>query len=56
MRKFEKIGKINILDVLTMCKEPLIPTNSHTKALAIYPDSNKLIECTSLYQVGRRRC
>ncbi|KAI1715743.1 plexin cytoplasmic rasGAP domain-containing protein [Ditylenchus destructor] len=41
-------------DVLTSCKEPLSPTNSYTKALAIYPDSNKLIECTSLYQ-GRCR-
>uniref|UniRef100_A0A915ETP6 Sema domain-containing protein n=1 Tax=Ditylenchus dipsaci TaxID=166011 RepID=A0A915ETP6_9BILA len=41
-------------DALGGCKEPLTPTNSYTKALAIYPDSNKLIECTSLYQ-GRCR-
>ncbi|KAF7629263.1 Sema domain-containing protein [Meloidogyne graminicola] len=44
----------NIGNALTICKEPLIPTDSHIKALAIYPDSNKLIECTSLYQ-GRCR-
>jgi hypothetical protein len=37
-----------------MCKEPLVPTDSHTKALAIFPDANKLLECTSLYQ-GRCR-
>nr|CAD2178737.1 unnamed protein product [Meloidogyne enterolobii] len=41
-------------DALNICKEPLVPTDSHIKALAIYPDSNKLIECTSLYQ-GRCR-
>uniref|UniRef100_A0A1I8BP85 Sema domain-containing protein n=1 Tax=Meloidogyne hapla TaxID=6305 RepID=A0A1I8BP85_MELHA len=41
-------------DALNICKEPLVPTDSHIKALAIYPDSNKLIECISLYQ-GRCR-
>jgi hypothetical protein len=43
-----------IADALSMCKEPLVPTDSHTKALAIFPDGNKLLECTSLYQ-GRCR-
>lgn len=41
-------------DALSICKEPLVPTDAHTKALAIFPDANKLIECTSLYQ-GRCR-
>uniref|UniRef100_A0A914ID92 Sema domain-containing protein n=1 Tax=Globodera rostochiensis TaxID=31243 RepID=A0A914ID92_GLORO len=41
-------------DALSNCKEPLVPTNSHTKALVIYAEGNKLIECTSLYQ-GRCR-
>ncbi|CAD5219510.1 unnamed protein product [Bursaphelenchus okinawaensis] len=41
-------------DTLRRCTEPLSQTNSYTKALAIDQDSNKLIECTSLYQ-GRCR-
>ncbi|KAL3114962.1 hypothetical protein niasHT_011398 [Heterodera trifolii] len=41
-------------DALSNCKEPLVPTNCNTKALVIYPEGNKLIECTSLYQ-GRCR-
>lgn len=51
---FQIYKTINFSDVLAGCKEQLTLTNSHTKALAIFPDSNKLIECTSLYQ-GRCR-
>lgn len=52
-----EIGTIRPLclsDALSNCKEPLVPTDSHTKALAIHPEGNKLVECTSLYQ-GRCR-
>lgn len=34
------------------CRHQLSRTNSHTKALAVYDKSSKLIECSNLYQVG----
>lgn len=44
----------SLADTIRGCSQPLVLTNSYTKALAIDVDSNRLIECTSLYQ-GRCR-
>ncbi|KAI6217562.1 Sema domain-containing protein [Aphelenchoides fujianensis] len=49
-----RLDSILCADALRGCSQPLVQTNSYTKALAIDEDSNKLIECTSLYQ-GRCR-
>ncbi|KAI6236464.1 hypothetical protein M3Y95_00160400 [Aphelenchoides besseyi] len=49
-----RLDSILCADTLRKCSQPLVQTNSYTKALAIDEDSNKLIECTSLYQ-GRCR-